>query len=285
MTSTLHEVATSLNERGKKAYIPDFQVPVSLYSQDELLDFVEEAVQQQTKVLIDHLNIDNLWYAQQDREYQHILNEFSTVNLMDGMPVCWLARLAGYQAYHRMALTDIVPALLKLSTINQYSVFVVGSSFETISAAKKRLYAQGRMPHTMACWTEPRHKLNNPHKNQEVLHMIQQTQPDILLVALGAPWQTKWIGKNWEQFPDCVIIPVGGAFDYIAGNVGRAPAWMRQTGLEWIYRLFFDTQRRERSLFERYVLTDVPFAIQIALKIAYNRRLKGKTTQKDAVSV
>jgi N-acetylglucosaminyldiphosphoundecaprenol N-acetyl-beta-D-mannosaminyltransferase len=254
-------------ETFKQVFIPYFNVPISACTQQELFSFIVDARSRSQKSLIDHLNLDNLWLAQENEAYRKILTHLSSVNLVDGMPIRWLASMAGVKVPQRLALTDVVPALMGLAMEKEYTVFILGSNSNTLSLAKKKLYEKQMMPHTVACWTEPRSKLEKPEKNEEALRMIHQVQPDILFVAMGAPWQTLWIAKNWDALPNCTIIPVGGAFDYIAGVVGRAPGWMQKTGLEWTYRLLFDRQKRERSLFKRYILTDVPFAMRLAMEI------------------
>ncbi len=256
----------------KKVLIPPLRVPINPCTREELLRFVVNARREERKILIDNVNMDILWYAQRDTKYQHALRELSSVNLVDGVPVCWLSALAGIRIPERQALTDVVPDLMALAAREEYSVFIVGSNPDTLARAKRKLHATNSMPHTVACWAEPRQKLLNEETNRKVLQQIEQVQPDILFVALGSPFQTHWIQANWESLPKCVIVPVGGAFDYIAGTVGRAPSWMQKTGTEWVFRMLFDRQKRERSLFKRYILTDIPFALHLAFEIRKQRQ-------------
>ena len=60
----------------------------------------------------------------------------------------------------------------------------------------------------------------------------------LLLVAYGAPAQDKWIARNKARLGAPVSLGVGGAFDFVAGAARRAPAWMRQAGVEWLHRLW-----------------------------------------------
>lgn len=255
----------------QKVFIPSLGVPISLCTMGELMRFVRSAQNLEQKVLVDNVNMDILWHARHNLPYRQVLTHRSHVTLVDGVPVCWLAGLAGVSVPQRLALTDVVPALLRLATEQEYSVFVLGSSPQTLARAKANLRRWDSMPHTMACWSEPREKLENPQTNADVLGHMRQIKPDIVFVALGSPWQSLWIERNWDDLPDSVIIPVGGAFDFIAGQVGRAPGWMQTLGLEWTYRLLFDHQHRDRSLFERYILTDLPFALQMAMAILQRR--------------
>lgn len=255
----------------KQAYIPAFRLPVSTCTRKELFYFMDCARLSRRKVLIDNVNLDILWHAQRDPEYLTSLATRSAVNVVDGVPIMWLAKMAGVHIPERLVLTDVVPELMAHAVKKNYSVFIVGSNPDTLAQAKSVLRDRQELPAVVECWAEPREKLFDPDTNRSVLDMIREASPDILFAAMGSPFQTKWLSANWEALPDCIIIPVGGAFDYLAGQVGRAPMWMQRSGLEWLYRLLFDHQKRDRSLFERYIKTDLPFAIEMALRILRNQ--------------
>lgn len=258
----------------QKFFIPGLHLPVSKCSKEELMYFICESRIKEKKVLIDHLNIDNLLYSWKNVEYWHILSHLSSVNLIDGMPLSYLAALSGIERPQRLALTDVFPAMMELAALNQYTVFILGSNPSTLNMAKKVLYQKNMMPHTVACWSEPRKKLEDAEVNRDVLRLINQVKPDLLFVALGAPWQTIWVGRNWNDLPNCTVVPIGGALDYLGGIVGRAPLWMQKIGMEWLYRLLFDRQPRERSLFKRYIIDDIPFLLKLVVEIKRNQNNK-----------
>ncbi|MGB9890029.1 MAG: WecB/TagA/CpsF family glycosyltransferase, partial [Anaerolineae bacterium] len=84
-------------------------------------------------------------------------------------------------------------------------------------------------------------------EEDEIVQRIREARADILLVAYGAPAQDLWLARNLARTGAKVGIGVGGAFDYIAGIVPRAPRWMRRVGLEWLYRLFRQPWRWRRQ--------------------------------------
>lgn len=258
----------------QQAFIPQFGVPVTCCTWDELKQAVKETCTQRKKLLLDNINLDILWHAHRDAVYRDALTRLASVILVDGEPVRWLARIAGVSVPERLALTDVVPGLFRMATENQYKVFIVGSNPRTLREAYAQLEAKGMMPEIVGVWSEPRERLNDPQVNQALMEQMQAAAPHIVFVALGSPWQTKWIARNWEAMPNSILVPVGGAFDFIAGAVGRAPQWMQRTGTEWVYRMLFDRQKRDRSLFERYILNDLPFMLQLSIQIS--RRQKEK---------
>ncbi len=73
-------------------------------------------------------------------------------------------------------------------------------------------------------------------------------QTDVLFVAFGQPKQEKWIAKNLDKLPIKVAMGVGGSFDYITGNIPRAPGWVRDLGFEWLFRLMIQPRRIKRQL-------------------------------------
>jgi N-acetylglucosaminyldiphosphoundecaprenol N-acetyl-beta-D-mannosaminyltransferase len=85
-----------------------------------------------------------------------------------------------------------------------------------------------------------------PQDEAEIVARIRAARPDILLVAYGAPAQDLWLARNLPQTGAAVGMGVGGSFDYIAGIVPRAPRWMRNRGLEWLYRLIRQPWRWRR---------------------------------------
>lgn len=254
-----------------KTYIPAFQVGLTPCLMTELLHYIDGCLADKRKIWMDYANIDTLCLLRQDASYQATLNRNAHLVMVDGTWVMWLARMAGAYIPQRMALTDVVPEVMAHATEQDYSVFVLGSNPETMYRAKSVLHDRGHLPHTVACWSEPRERLLNKAYAQNVLAHINEVQPDILMVALGAPFQNRWIQQHWDQLPPCAVMMVGGAFDYLAGTVLRAPDWMQVLGMEWLFRMMTDHQKRERSLFERYVLTDAPFTLKMMWNIA-NRR-------------
>ena len=82
----------------------------------------------------------------------------------------------------------------------------------------------------------------------DIVKRIRAVRPDLLFVAYGAPAQDLWIARNLERLGVPVCMGVGGTFDFIAGVAPRAPLWMRQKGLEWLYRLWKQPWRWRRML-------------------------------------
>ncbi|GET44426.1 WecB/TagA/CpsF family glycosyltransferase [Microseira wollei] len=92
------------------------------------------------------------------------------------------------------------------------------------------------------------HGYLSPQEEQQLLQTLQDLQPRLILVGLGVPRQELWIAQNRHLCPHATWIGVGGSFDIWAGNKSRAPAWLRNNHLEWLYRLYQEPWRWRRML-------------------------------------
>ena len=99
------------------------------------------------------------------------------------------------------------------------------------------------------------HGYYGPADEETVCARIRATSPDLLLVALGNPLQEEWIARCAEKTGATVCIGVGAFFDFVAGQVPRAPLWIRQLKCEWIYRLL----QEPRRLWRRYLIGNLVF--------------------------
>jgi N-acetylglucosaminyldiphosphoundecaprenol N-acetyl-beta-D-mannosaminyltransferase len=88
----------------------------------------------------------------------------------------------------------------------------------------------------------------SPNEEDAIVAQINEAQADILFVAYGAPEQDKWIARNLPRLGVKMAMGVGGAFDFVAGVVPRAPLWMQRVGLEWLFRLYLQPWRFKRML-------------------------------------
>ena len=102
-------------------------------------------------------------------------------------------------------------------------------------------------------YSPPFRKLTE-EEDAEIICMINESQADFVWIGLGAPKQECWMAAHQGKV-DGFMVGVGAAFDYLAGNIERAPMWMQRANLEWLYRLLQEPQR----LFKRYFYTNTKF--------------------------
>ena len=191
-------------------------------------------------------NVDFLVQARKDVELRRILLE-SDVVLCDGTPLVWASRLLGNPLPERVAGADLVPQILPVAARKGYRVFFLGAAPEIAEKAVARLRCLHPDLIIAGHYSPPYGQLlemNHP----EIARRIRDAAPDLLLVSLGCPKQEKWIAMHYRSLGVPVCIGVGATVDFLAGQMKRAPLWMRRSGTEWLFRL----AQEPRRLFKRY---------------------------------
>ena len=177
----------------------------------------------------------------------------------DGMPLVWMMRLMGASAQNRVAGMDIVLSLLDLAPTRNISVFFLGSEASILEKIRKRL--EQEFPNLQIAGMEPLpfHPLT-PADDDIILQKIHESGASLVLVSLGCPKQEYWMNQRKSKI-QAVMIGLGAVFPILAGVHKRAPLWMRESGLEWLYRL----TQEPRRLCIRYIKT-IPLFILLALR-------------------
>lgn len=222
--------------------------PIDAVDTAAALNRLEEFIQDGRFHQIATANTDFLINAATDPELALILRQSDLV-LPDGMPVVWASRLLGTPLPERVAGADLVPMLAATCAKRGYRVYMLGARPEVASRA--RAYLEARCPglQIVGC-VSPEPASLVEMDSAPLLESIAQAQPHVLLVAFGNPKQEKWISMHREELSDVpVCIGVGGTFDFLAGELPRAPVWLQRCGMEWSYRL----AQEPRRLWRRYV--------------------------------
>ena len=185
--------------------------------------------------------------AQDDHEFKNILNK-ADLAIPDGMGL----KLPG-KITNTVAGVDLMEQLIKLSTQQGYTIGLLGGKKGVAVKLKERLI--GRYPNLKVIFADFGGEINSDGKEvnkysvyDPSIHHTQYSIPpmDILFVAFGQVKQEKWIYKNLPNSKVKVMMGVGGAFDYLSGEIPRAPKWIRSLGFEWLFRLFVQPWRIKR---------------------------------------
>ena len=216
-------------------------------------------------------NLDHLYRLETDEEFQQVYRSASLV-LPDGMPVVWLSRLfrlAGEQGLpERVAGSDLLIELARHSSISGIRLFLLGG--EPGAADGTRAVLENRFPGCVICGTycPPRHLFHTAEEQDQIRKIVRAANPDILLVAFGAPKQEKWILRNKALLGVPVLMGVGGSFEMASGMVARAPKLIQMLGMEWAFRMLQDPGR----LWRRYIGNNLPFLFRLLVRTAKERR-------------
>jgi len=239
-------------------------VPIDAVDMTQAISRLRAAIGAGRLFQVSTVNLDFLVRAQRDPGLMRLFRR-TDLNLADGAPVVWLARLLGVEMHGRVAGADLVPALIRELAQTGARLFLLGGEGGVAAAAGARL---GELyPGIVIAGTyQPPRAAVEEMKNAEILGRIAEARADVLLVALGHPKQERWIDMHRDQLPVSIAIGVGCVLDLIAGRSRRAPRWMQAFGLEWFYRLV----QEPRRLVGRY-LTDAAWLVPLAAAVLRSR--------------
>ena len=171
----------------------------------------------------------------------------------DGGPLSSVGRRRGHAAMQRTTGPSYLVEILKISAEKGYRHYFYGSTDETL--AKLRQCLERDYPGVqVAGMYSPPFRPMTAEEDEAIVRQISETHPDFLWVGLGAPKQERWMAAHQGRV-EGFMVGVGAGFDYLAGNIQRAPGWMQKCNLEWLYRLLQDPKR----LFKRYLNTNTKF--------------------------
>ena len=217
-------------------------VKVHALTNYQTLGLIEEFIASGQPHQLTTVNPEFVVEAHQDEEFRQIINS-SALALPDGIGLLKAARfLKTTPLPERVPGSDLVVKLAELSHQKGYRIYFLGAWAGVAEKAIEKLRLQ--YPHMKVAG----HYAGSPslEENEAIVQRILSTQPDMLLVAYGAPRQDKWIKRNIDRLQIPVCIGVGGSFDFIAGTARRAPAWIQRLGLEWLHRLLMQPWRWRR---------------------------------------
>ncbi len=164
--------------------------------------------------------------------------------LADGTPVVWAARFLKRPLPEKVPGSDLVPALFdSVPAFEPRRVFLLGAGPGVAERAAERITERWPAVKIAGCYSPPIGFEKDAAENENILTRIAQAAPDILIVGLGAPKQELWVHQNRARIQAAAALCVGATIDFLAGEKPRAPMWMRQSGLEWLHRVWSEPRR------------------------------------------
>lgn len=223
----------------------------------QTLALLEQYVGEGTPHQVVTLNPEFVMEAQRNPRFRVVLDE-ADLTLADGHGLLWAARMLGDRLPERVTGSDTVPLIAELAGRRGYRLYFLGAAPGVAEKAAQVL--QSHYPGLQIVGTFAGSPA--PEEEEAIVARIRAAGPDFLFVAYGAPRQDIWIHRNLARLGVPVCMGVGGTLDFIAGIVPRAPVWMRQHGLEWLYRLICQPWRWRRMLaLPRFVLRILRFRL------------------------
>jgi len=232
----LSTIAETRLEPARWQSAPILGVTIRSAAPDDCIAELDQAVVRQP-VCLGFVNINTAYLIARDQAYQDALQRFTLLNDGVGLDLVSLV-LHGWRFAHNLNGTDFVPLYLR-STRHTFRVFLLGGRPGIAERAADVL----RRSAPQHDYVGAQHGYFAAHESDAVIERIRQAKPDVLIVALGNPAQEKWIASNIDVVGARLGIGVGALLDFLTGTVPRAPLWMRNAKLEWLYRLMQEPRR------------------------------------------
>ncbi len=208
-------------------------------------------------VYVSTCNVYTVMMSRQEPTIRQAINQANLV-LPDGMPLAWLSRRQSSTKVDRITGADLMLTLSRLSGELGYTHYFSGGQPGVAAELARRLQANYPGLKVVGTWTPPLRPLFD-REEAEIIEQINRANPDIIWVGLGGPKQDIWMADHRIDLTASVLIGVGAAFDFQSGRIPRAPRWLQQLGLEWLFRL----GQEPRRLWRRYLLYNLLFIILV----------------------
>jgi N-acetylglucosaminyldiphosphoundecaprenol N-acetyl-beta-D-mannosaminyltransferase len=229
-------------------------VPVGVFTRTELTAMFLRILESQQRGWISYVNVHTINLAYSIGWFKKYLQD-SVLTYCDGQGVRVGAALLGRRIKERIVFSDWIYDVCTIADQTGIGVYLLGAEDIVLEKAKINLLKY-----------YPSLKISGSHHgyftSQEapsIVHLINRSGADILIVGMGMPKQEKWILENFDQLQPRLILNAGSCFDFIAGTKKRCPSWMGKVGLEWLFRLVLEPRR----LWRRYLIGNPVFIYRI----------------------
>lgn len=242
-------------------------IKINTETLSELLKKYEQAISDREKTFTVTPNLDIFRLAYKNIEFQNVINS-STFSTVDGKPILWIAKLLKQrQIKYKISGSDLAVSLLELMDKKGYSIFLFGGKEGVAKLAKEKIEEKYKNIVVKGYLTPSFGYDKDNLKCLEYIEIINSSQADFVFLCTGSPKTELFYKKYEEKFSASNYLSLGATIDFLAGNIKRAPKWMSNCGLEWLYRLIHDFRR----LVKRYWL-DGWFLLKLAFICLFNKK-------------
>ena len=230
------------------------------YTMEEALQAIDELILRNRNAYVVTPNVDHLIQLERGGELVEAYR-YADLILTDGKPLIWISRWYGTPIKEKISGSDLFPHLCAKAAEKGYRMFFLGAAEGVAATAARNLKTKYPGLQVAGTYSPPKGFEKDDAEMDKICKMIIDTAPHILIVALGCPKQECFILHNRERLGVPLSLGLGASLDFEAGYIKRAPRWMADHGLEWLYRITQDPKR----LAKRYLIDDMKI-IRLALK-------------------
>lgn len=233
-------------------------IQFSLYDKHQLLDAIHNSILAGDQISVLSGNVQGFNLAYRQFWLRQFYNQADVIRL-DGVGVRIGLWVLGHQTPERMTWADFAWDLAEFAVRENFTFFFLGARPGVAEKAADRLRASYVDLRIVGVHHGFFNKDSESKENEVVIEEINLAKPEILIVGFGMPLQERWLIENRSKIDAPVVLTGGAVFDYLSGELKRAPRWMTDNGLEWLGRLLIEPSR----LWKRYLLGNPLFIMRV----------------------
>lgn len=223
-------------------------IEIKYQTKNDILEKIKKYIRDPKDFLhIVSLNPENMVTAQENADFNKVLSD-APIKLIDGVGIVMAAHIKGIEVAERVTGVSMMEELVRLADEIRLRVLFIGGKPDLavrLAQCYSQSYKNGRFLGILGI-----RDIKNPKRGEEdkIFSIVTDYKPHIVLAAFGSPAQELWFYRNRARLKGIVCVGVGGAFDYLSGDILRAPKIIQRLGLEWLFRLIREPWRIKRQL-------------------------------------
>jgi N-acetylglucosaminyldiphosphoundecaprenol N-acetyl-beta-D-mannosaminyltransferase len=242
-------------------------LPIAMTDYEQAMDVMDGMVSRRERGYVCAVAVHAVMVAQRDPEMKQALLA-STLTVPDGMPLVWAANALGENLPYRVYGPELMRRYSQRCATQGHRVWLYGGRDQGhLVQLALRLRQRHEGIKIVGGYAPPFRPLTSEEEDA-IAEQVNAARPDVLWVGIGVPKQEKWMAHMREKLDVPVMAAVGAAFDFHAGRISQAPAWMQDRGLEWTYRI----AQEPRRLLPRYLYYNPRFMLSFARQLSRERR-------------
>lgn len=218
---------------------------------EEAVQEIDRLVKQNQNAYVVTPNVDHIVQLERGGELTEVYKNADLI-LTDGKPLIWISKWHGTPIKEKISGSDLFPRLCALAAEKGYRMYFLGAAEGVAAKAAENLEKRFPGLQVVGTYSPPFGFEKDEAEMEKIKKQIKDVKPHILIVGLGCPKQELFILHHKNELGVPISLGLGASLDFEAGNIKRAPKWMADHGLEWVYRIFQDPKR----LAKRYLVDD-----------------------------
>ena len=218
---------------------------------EEALVRIDELIQENKNAYVVTPNVDHIVQLERGGELVDVYKQADLI-LTDGKPLIWISKWYGTPIKEKISGSDLFPRLCALAADKGYKMFFLGAAEGVAAKAAEELTKKNPGLRVVGTYSPPIGFEKDEKELENIKQLIREAAPHILIVGLGCPKQELFILHHKDELGVPISLGLGASLDFEAGNIKRAPKWMANHGLEWLFRITQDPKRMAK----RYLVDD-----------------------------